>query len=464
MPRSKSLWMLVLGFMAVHLALALSLPLIEDEAYYQLWARYPSAGYYDHPPMIAWWIAGGQWLAGETLLGVRLVPIIASAIVTLLTWRIAWLYSTDDQVAFRAALWGKAMLLFAALGFVATPDPASVLFWTAAIWALVELLMSRSANWWLLVGLFAGLGVLSKFTNLFFGLSLVIWLFASREGRRWLPHWQVWAGAAVGIAVLLPFLLWNLQKDWVGFERQFGRIGPPAGFDAGDFSMFWVSFILLLTPLVAWLVIRGLAKGNAPGALIWLTVPILLYMTYHAAISRAGPQWLAPVYPTLAVIAALGLPHGWVARWAAPTGFVLAGLVLAIGFWPGQSLVGGHTPFTQIRGWERTIKEVRALAKNNSAVWVVTDAYGLTGQLHHYLAPHGLPVWPVTEPERYLFLPDLPAEFCNAPGLFISRADFGAHVPYFRESETLMMLERSEGGKVLMRYHTARVSGLEGCG
>ena len=30
--------------------------LVPDEAYYWLWSRVPSAGYYDHPPMIAWWI------------------------------------------------------------------------------------------------------------------------------------------------------------------------------------------------------------------------------------------------------------------------------------------------------------------------------------------------------------------------------------------------------------------------
>ena len=32
------------------------LPLSADEAYYWLWSKHLAAGYFDHPPMIAWLI------------------------------------------------------------------------------------------------------------------------------------------------------------------------------------------------------------------------------------------------------------------------------------------------------------------------------------------------------------------------------------------------------------------------
>ncbi|MFT5160192.1 MAG: hypothetical protein ACI9ZD_001803, partial [Paracoccaceae bacterium] len=60
MLNSKALWVLILGFAVFHVALAALIPLVEDETYYQLWASAPSAGYYDHPPMVAWGIAAGQ--------------------------------------------------------------------------------------------------------------------------------------------------------------------------------------------------------------------------------------------------------------------------------------------------------------------------------------------------------------------------------------------------------------------
>ena len=39
-------------------ALAAALPLTGDEVYFFLWGKYPDYGYYDHPPMVGWWLAG----------------------------------------------------------------------------------------------------------------------------------------------------------------------------------------------------------------------------------------------------------------------------------------------------------------------------------------------------------------------------------------------------------------------
>ena len=464
MTFSKKLWALVLGFAALHLLLGLYLPLVEDETYYQLWASVPSAGYYDHPPMIAWWIAVGQWAFGETVLGVRVMSVLASALATLLTYRIGWVFTKDVRVAFAAALWGKAMVPFAVLGFAATPDAPSVLFWTAAVWALAEVLCGGSRNWWLAVGVFAGLGVLSKLTDLFFGLSLVIWLLAARDGRRWLGVWQVWLGAALGILTILPFLWWNYQHDWVGLERQFGRIGTPGHFVLGDFLSFFGSIILLMTPLIFWLALRSVARRETPRVLIWLAAPIFIYLSYHATKTLAGGQWLVPTYPALAVMAAITAPKGWIAKWAAPLGFGLAAVVLIMGFWPGKVFFPGHNPFTQVRGWAPVTAELQDIATKNDVKWIATEAYGLTGQLHHRLTPLGYEVRAVTAPQRYLFLPPIGASLCDAPALFVSRMAHPDGVPYFAHSEPGPDIIRREEDIVLMRYHTAIVSGLRGCG
>jgi 4-amino-4-deoxy-L-arabinose transferase-like glycosyltransferase len=457
---NRALWGLILGFMALHLLLAGLLPLVEDEAYYQLWASNPAAGYYDHPPMIAWWIAAGQMLFGQTALGVRFVPVLAGALVTLLIYRIAFLFSEDGRIAFRAALWGKVMIPFSVLAFAATPDAPSILFWTAAIWALAEVKTGRSANWWLLVGLFAGLGVLSKFTNLFFGLSLVIWLLASREGRGWLKTWQVWAGALIGIGVLLPFLWWNMQNGWIGLERQFGRLGVDEGFSLSMFAGFWAALVVLVTPLLFWQVGRSLLSGRVPGVLIWLTAPVFLYMAYYATQATAGAQWLLPAYPALAVIAALGSGQGRVLAWIAPSGLGLSVLTLVIGLWPWKVLVPGHNPFTQGRGWPPVVAEIREQAKATGAVWIATEAYGLDAQLNHYLGQE-LPVWSVRFPERYLFRGDFPAALCDAPGLFVSRQKSeGSRPELFATYEPLPTITRRSAGTQLMTYEVARVTGV----
>ena len=46
--------------------LAATADLSEDEAYYWLWSTHLAAGYYDHPPMIAYWIRAGTAVFGQT--------------------------------------------------------------------------------------------------------------------------------------------------------------------------------------------------------------------------------------------------------------------------------------------------------------------------------------------------------------------------------------------------------------
>jgi len=458
--KSARLWGLVLGFAVFQLWLAAVLPLVEDEAYYQLWASVPSAGYYDHPPMVAWAIAAGEWLFGPTGLGVRAASVLMGMIITLLTWRIAWRVSGDEDTALRAALWGKVMLPIGFAGFVATPDPASVMFWTAATWALVEVIHGGRLAWWLAVGLFAGLGVLSKFTNLFFGLALVIWLLASRDGRRWLPRWQVWAGAMLGLLVLVPFAMWNASHGWAGLERQFGRVGSAASFSLMRLAVFALSLALLVTPLVSVQAVRGFFSQQVPRLMIWLIAPVMAYLSWHALRHEAGAQWLVPIFPTLAVIAALATERpSWVARWAAPVVGALGLAVLVAGFWPGKVLIPGHNPFTQVRGWDPVIAEIKAQARKQGVAWIATNAYGLTGQLNHYLGQE-IPVWSVIQPKRYLFRGPLPPALCDQPALFISRQRFAGGVPYFARTRPLPDILRKEGDTVLMRYYVARVQGL----
>ncbi|MFT5159447.1 MAG: 4-amino-4-deoxy-L-arabinose transferase-like glycosyltransferase, partial [Paracoccaceae bacterium] len=396
----------------------------------------------------------------DTLLGVRAASVLASALVSVMVYRIAWLYSRNPETAFRATLWGAAMLPFSILAFAATPDAGSVLFWTAAVWALSEVLNGNSKNWWLAVGLFAGLGVLAKFTNLFFGLALVIWLLATREGRSWLATWQVWVGALIGVVVLVPLALWNMANGFVGLERQFGRIGEDTGFAINGVMEFWLAFVFLVTPLVFWLVARSLRMGYVPNVLIWLSAPLVIFLTFQATKTFAGGQWLVPIFPTLAVMAALAPSKGKAILWAAPSAFAFGGLILVLGLWPGKPLVGNHL-FSQMRGWDQVRAEILTLAEDNDLQWVATDAFGLTGQLNHYMA-NDLWVLAVNQPERYLFRTDVPQALCDQKALFISRTKFPDGVPYFQNKQPIFDITRKDGSREIIRYYAAIVQGPSG--
>lgn len=82
------LWAITAGLLLVRLAAAPLIVLIPEETYYWMYAKYPAMGYLDHPPMVAWIIAAGTHLVGNTEFGVRLCTWFLTVGSTWLCYRL----------------------------------------------------------------------------------------------------------------------------------------------------------------------------------------------------------------------------------------------------------------------------------------------------------------------------------------------------------------------------------------
>ncbi len=462
--RIPTLTVTILAFLAAHLVMAGVIPLVEDEAYYALWATAPAWGYYDHPPMIAWMIYLGEALIGEHRLGVRLLPLLAFASVTILVWRLALLAGGDRTAARIAALWFNAGLLIFIGGFGASPDPPSILFWTATVWATAEALVRP--RFWLLAGAFVGLGALSKFTNLFLAPGLLIWLLATPSSRAQLRTPWPWIAGLIAAAVIAPLIAWNIAHDWLGLERQFSRIGG-GQLQPAFLAQYGAVLIVSLSPLAFWAaVITVLRRTNPVVTVLCLTsLPMLLFFAYYALSSSVQGNWPAPALPAIAVLAGLGA-----ARWkpgliwlGAGLGVVPALLVMVVGFWPGEPLRPGHTLPNQTKGWPEFVAETGALADATGAEWIATVEYGLTGALTFRLPDRA--VHAVHQTYRYTFRAPFPDHLCDVPGLLIRRDDprAPAVAGRFASVGEGTVVERRSGGIPIARYLAFPVQGLVTC-
>ena len=234
----------------VHGLVAAFAGLTEDEAYYRLWALSPAMSYLDHPPMVGWMIAVGRWIAGDNPFGIRLLALAGSLLGPFVLWRTARILF-GPVVARRAVWFALAMPLLAVGSVVMTPDAPSVLFWGLAGWALAELYVSQRADWWLAFGLFAGLGLLSKYTNLFVGAGVLLWLVLLPGNWHWFRSWQLWAGGAIAALLTLPVVVWNANHGWASFAKQFGRVASGTHFTLTYFFELVGGYIGLASPLIA---------------------------------------------------------------------------------------------------------------------------------------------------------------------------------------------------------------------
>ncbi|MFX6442886.1 glycosyltransferase family 39 protein, partial [Acinetobacter baumannii] len=91
------------------------------------------------------------------------------------------------------------------------------------LYALAKVLESGRGAWWLAVGASAGMALLSKYTALFFGPAILIWLAVVPKLRRWYLSLWLYLGGLVAAGLFAPVILWNADHQWVSFIKQMGR-------------------------------------------------------------------------------------------------------------------------------------------------------------------------------------------------------------------------------------------------
>ncbi len=476
--------------LAAKLFVALTVGLDGDEAYYAMWSAYLAPGYLDHPPGVAVMTALGRLVAGDTLLGVRLVPLLVGLMVLVALYRTGRLLVPGRTAAALAVAW-YCLSLQGAVNFVATPDAPSTLFWTLSLWAAAEAIARSRPNWWLAVGLFAGAGLASKYTNAWFGVGLVLFLLGSTDGRAQFKHWQLWVGGLLALAVFSPVLWWNYQHEWQSFLFQGARV---VSFEA-EFGRLVLEFVIsqavAMGPALLICAILGMTafffgQGRRAGARLALpvlsTLPVLAYFLFHALHARVEVNWLQPLAPVLALLGAAFvclLPPRPFGRWIVALATVLQlafGLAL-IGFAYVQAVYHpldlGYADRTRmLRGWDTLAAEVRRVADATGAQAIWTeDNYRLTGELffHGREAGDSRPVRDIAPHPRYDFLPADTRYPALSPALLVKGVESIAAAtalperPEFAVTRLVTVLKRDEGSGSISEYYAVfAVSGSTG--
>jgi 4-amino-4-deoxy-L-arabinose transferase-like glycosyltransferase len=455
--------LIVLALTVPRIVFAARYGLIGDETYYALWSLYPGFGYYDHSPGVAWVIWLGRALFGEGPWAVRSLFILSSFVICAALYRTALLLFEDARIGAVAAIAFAVTPAVMITTTVATPDGPSTMFWALAVWAIAEFTRSRNANWWLAAGVFAGLGLLSKYTVVFLGAGILLYLVTSRERLGWLRLWQVWAGGAIAIFMFAPVVWIDWTRNWASFRFQLGRSTLADGtFRPDEFARFLIETGIQLLPTLFVFALIGIvvffARRASGLALPLLTsAPMLAYFLVHGLFGRVNPNWVAPAYPMLALIGAWAVisirPSAAWLRWPLDTlkvlhvpiglGIMLTGLA-AVEF-RALPVVGPLPLLGYFYGWDNFQAKISDLAEANGAQWVETPDYSLTGMLAYYgkMADDPLPVYETGSKVRYRFRPPLSDEMKAVPHLIV-RVTRGKRLPELPGARPLAVVTRDD--------------------
>src|ERR1700690_1014779 len=203
---------------------ATQIGLVADEAYYWLWSKHLAASYRDKGPAIAWTIALGTKMFGDTVFGIRFFAVLLSGAVSWLLFVLARrLY--DERTAWWCLLMALVMPMLAVGSILMTIDSLSMFFWALAVLLFWDALHNGRTSTWFWLGLAIGAGFLAKFTN---GVQLVciaFFLLWSKEHRSLLFSWKTFLMVAAFCLASAPIIWWNIQTGWVQATALHSRSG-----------------------------------------------------------------------------------------------------------------------------------------------------------------------------------------------------------------------------------------------
>ena len=479
----RQTWLAISALVLVRLVAAAVTPLSFDEAYYWTWAKHLAGGYYDHPPMVALIIRLGTMIAGDTPFGVRVVSVLLALPMSWAVYETAAMLFGGRRVASTAAILLNVTLMAAVGTMIVTPDAPLMVASGFVLYTLAKVITTERGAWWLAVGLAVGAALVSKYTALFFGPVILIWLVVVPKMRRWLLSPWPYLGGIVAFAVCAPVILWNAEHHWVSFIKQFGR-ARITHLTLRYVAEIVPTQILFASPLVFVLGAMGLyamatKRGGAYvarallNAMIWI---IVLYFTWHSLHSRVEANWFSPIYPAFAIVAAVAAHMvNWSERgrrlvrfslrWAAPVGIAMFALLV---IQADTGLLSGYRRDATVRsigvGWRELASQIEAARARTGAGCVLANDYGTTSWLMFYL-PKGTCVLQADERIRWVNMPAPDAAMLRGKLLLVDEPKPEAQAQLaerFARVEPVGEVVRKRGPLVIETYQLTLLDGAKG--
>ena len=179
----------MLALVAFRLWFSAALPMTGDEAYFVYWGEHPAGGYYDHPPMVGWWLSAllaisrAEWV-------LRLPALVLPLILAGGAW---WLVRPHGAARARLAALLVLLQPVNVWNVLITTDTPVILFSMLSILANVAALRNaprtrRALLWHGAAGVLLGLAFLGKYFAALLGIAYLAHVIFIRRSDEVASH------------------------------------------------------------------------------------------------------------------------------------------------------------------------------------------------------------------------------------------------------------------------------------
>jgi hypothetical protein len=376
-------------------------------------ARQLDWGYVAYPPLSPFLARIGLELFGSSLRGLRVFPALAQGIVVLLTMLMARDFDAKRPGQIVAGLSAGIAPVAMVAGTLLQYMSFDYLWWVVVAFFLVRLIKTTDPRWWLGVGTGIGLGMMTKFTIVFWAAGVVVAVLATPL-RRYLRSRWLWLGAALALLIYLPNLIWQIQHNFISLDFL-------AAIHARDIAWGRTEGFLTdqlyattsPTTLPLWIIglffcfFSNNGKTYRPLAYLFLTTFFLLL------VSRGRGYYLAPAYAMLLAAgsarweywltqrSARHFSAGWQATWITLSiSFVTAVVIMKpvvpinSALWPITSDINDNV--VEMIGWQELTAQIAQIYADipqfeKPKTVILAGNYGEAGALDLYGSEYDLP-------------------------------------------------------------------------
>ncbi len=236
----------------VHIHLASTLNLGNDEAHYYVWSLKPLFGYLDDAPFVAYIIYFFTHVFGKNELTVRLGAIIFSFLDGIAIYYLSLLLFKDKRASFFAFLFFICSPIFGMILSVMILPDSSLLFFYIVFLIFLYLAINKNNNilLWILTGIFLGLAFISKYTAALIPPSVLLYFLISKKNRNLLTAVYPYLSLLIAIIIFSPVIYWNAVHNFISFKFQLshGFSVPKPGIIM--FVQGWIGQFLVITPFI----------------------------------------------------------------------------------------------------------------------------------------------------------------------------------------------------------------------
>jgi membrane-associated phospholipid phosphatase len=419
-----------------------------DEAHYWEWSRRLDLSYYSKGPMIAYLIALSTSLFGDSVFGVRFFAVLLSFLGSIVLYRLGReMY--DERTGAVSALLFQIIPIFSVFGVIFTIDSPFTFFWILSLYLFWKAtdnhpysplilrggerrvkkydegggtsLSERSATrggllYWVFLGISTGLGLLTKYTMVFFHVCALFFLISSGRHRRLLRTAAPHVALLISVILFLPVIVWNAQHDWVTVRHTAGQahIADGMRISIKSFVEFTGSQLGVVTPVIFVLMMHALWKMRsplkppaAPAAregrgiegkfLFWFSVPVVAFFLVKSLQGKVQPNWAMTGYITGIIAFSEFFLDSWKGKKNALKAFIVSGmalslLVTAVAHYPSKfHLPPKLDPSSKLRGWSdlgRQVGEFHEEMQKRGDVFIFSDSYQTASELAFYIKGH----------------------------------------------------------------------------